>query len=208
MRLYVGEQILAVELDVATHILCSESPWIYWYDAMQTDPLSLSVADLAIPAFLGAVPRFSRILNGKTWTAVQASLDHATLLLNQLSLEDELAHWEDTQANRRVLRELFRLTTGGANGGIPGFGPACCTKMLHKKRPHLIPILDRTVMRARGYSATRWRTDDMVDACFAIGRDVAASEADLRILIDSGPRPVKWCMKPSAPTSSLSLSRP
>ena len=25
---------------------------------------------------------------------------------------------------------------------------------------------------------------------------------------DEGPRPVKWCMKPSAPTSSFLLSRP
>lgn len=169
-------------LDVcaAAERILSGVHYVPYYDALPSgDPHQLSVLDLALPAYLGAVPNFRRLLDRGRREGLQLALRTASDALQCVPLEVRLADWEPSDSHRELLCRLFRATTGAGNGSIPGFGPACCTKMLHKKRPELIPIIDSWQLEAWGSRARSWNTNDMADVVFRIRDRVAAHDTEL-----------------------------
>jgi hypothetical protein len=168
----------SIEVHVAADLIRREAQYVHWYDALPSGSINeLTLLDLAYPAYLDAVPRFRALLADNGWDNLNASLRAASAILCRVPMNVPLSEWPDTQLNRGLLVELFRATTGGANGGLPHFGPARCTKMLHKKRPNLIPIIDSWQLQAWGKPTETRRTGDMVDVVFSI-RNAIAPQAD------------------------------
>ena len=141
--------------------LIQGASFVYHYDALPMgDPDKLELLDLAFPAYLGAVPNFKRVLDIDKGD-VHKALQSASELLRQIPKGLPLTDWPDTTEHRELLHSLFRATTGGRNPSLPGFGAATSTKMLHKKRPDLIPIVDRWQFDA-------WGAKTMIDVVFCI----------------------------------------
>ncbi len=161
--------------------LISKAKYISWYDTLPPGNTNeLEVLDLAFPAFLGAVPNFKALLSEKTLQALRI----ASKALRELPSDVSLAGWPDTEQHREQLLGLFRATTGGGNRALSGFGPARCTKMLHKKRPALIPIIDSWQLQAWSKPAQSWRTDDMVEVVFNIQKLIISHADEFRELAE------------------------
>lgn len=157
-----------VDVDTAASII-KKAKYVRWYDALppgKEDQLEL--LDLAFPAFLGAVPNFKALLDDNGWVNLTAALSGASDILQRVPSLMTLADWPKTPDNHELLVQLFQATTGAGNKKLPGFGPARCTKMLHKKRPALIPIIDSWQLEAWGKPTQAWRTDDMAQIVFSI----------------------------------------
>lgn len=156
-------------------------PYVRWYDALPAgDVDSIALQDLAFPAFLDAVPNFKALLSGCGWESLSRKLLLASERLSEVPGDVDLDAWADSQANRTKLKLLFQSCTAGRNPGFPGFGPARATKLLHKKRPRLVPIVDSWALEAWGRSPTAWSTDDMVDIVFCIQAQMAPSIDEFR----------------------------
>jgi len=166
-----------VSCDEAVDLVRTRAQYVRWYDALPSgNPDVLELLDLAFPAFLAAVPNFRALLADNGWDNLSRSLREASDVLRKVPASEPLASWADTEENRSLLFELFALTTGGGNKALPGFGPAMSTKMLHKKRPALIPIIDSWQLEAWGKPAVRWRTADLVEVVFAIRGQLVGHE--------------------------------
>jgi hypothetical protein len=167
-----------IGVPAAVDLILERARYVRQYDALpQGDPDKLELIDLAFPAYLGAVPDFRAVLNPHEWAQLDASLKAASDVLGRVPAHVSLTEWSDTEAHQALLVELFRATTGSRNHALPGFGPARCTKMLHKKRPALIPILDRWQLHAWEKPVEAWRTADMASVVFAI-RDVLIPQVE------------------------------
>lgn len=157
-----------IEIAEAVDIVRS-ADYVRWYDALPSGALDrLDVADLALPAFLDGVPNFKQLLAGNGWDNLSASLTNASGALRGVPAHTSLNEWADTEPHRLALEGLFKACTGGLNHSLPGFGPARSTKMLHKKRPALIPIIDSWQMAAWAKRIDPWATSDMVDITFEL----------------------------------------
>jgi len=140
-----------ISIDEAV-FLVSRAEYVHWYDALPAgDPNAISVMDLSFPVFLDAVPRFKSFLSNNGWNKLSKMMAAASACLSNIPLDVPLKSWEDTPDNRESLKLLFKSCMG-QTGGFPGFGPACCTKMLHKKRPALLPIIDSWQLESCGYN--------------------------------------------------------
>jgi hypothetical protein len=171
-----------VDASAAASLILGRAYYVHYYDALPAGDLSsLSILDLAFPAFLGAVPQFRRVLSPHGALRLQEVMDHASTCLANIPSEVRLSDWPDTPANRTSLVNLISATTGGAAGPLHGFGPACCTKMLHKKRPLLIPIVDNWQMSAWG-KPTTWTPGRIVDVIFMIREHVSRQIDELELI--------------------------
>jgi len=160
----------------------ARATYVTWYDAIETPADTVEVLDLAIPAFLDAVPNFRQLLDGMA-SDTRERLARIELALRRLGPDRDLAEWvrlSDSLSAQQLLRELFQSATGGANGALVGFGPAKCTKMLHRKRPRLIPIIDSySRLLWAGASSSAWTTNEMVEITIALGHWLADHEGEL-----------------------------
>jgi len=162
-------QVESIAVAEAVDLIRTRAHYVRWYDALPSgDPDKLELLDLAFPAFLGAVPNFKALFVDNGWESIYSALQIASDLLRRIPTDIPLENWDRTNSRHALLVDLFRTTTGGQNKALPGFGPARCTKMLHKKRPALIPILDSWQLEAWDKPTGSWRTDDMADVVFGI----------------------------------------
>lgn len=172
------------EEELRDYLSPSKSPFIQWYDTIETSTDSVQVLDLAIPAFLAAVPDFKKMLNPSAWQRrLDDVLAEASGALGVLPQEVDLWDWVPAEgdAEREVIRQrlvtLFKATTGGGNGAIPQYGAAACTKMLHRKRPRLLPIIDSGIYRAWfDKNSSSWRTDEMADIVLKVADEMRPPE--------------------------------
>lgn len=182
VRLRDGQQE-SIDPASAAHLILTNAQYIHWYDALPSgEPDELSPLDLAYPAFLDAVPNFKALLAVKGWENLRTALAAASDVLRRVPADLDLVDWPATDDNRALLVDLFRATTGGENHRLSGFGPARCTKMLHKKRPALIPIIDSWQLQAWHMSALSWSTTDMAEVVFSIRGMIAPQLNELRKL--------------------------
>ncbi len=159
----------SIEVPVAADLIRQKAQYIHWYDALPSGSADkLELLDLAYPAYLDAVPKFNALLVNNGWDNLNASLRAASAVLCRVPVNVPLVDWPDTQSNRVLLIDLFQKTHV-----LPQFGTARCTKMLHKKRPDLIPILDRWQLEAWGKRISAWHVDEMADAVFSIRSTIA-----------------------------------
>lgn len=164
--------------DAVTTVLGAQ--YVRWYDSLPSGATNqIDVLDLALPAFLDAVPSFKALLADLGWDALRSKLDKASEILERVPDDVDLASFEDTDHNRALLKWLFQACTGGKNNGFPEFGPARATKLLHKKRPLLLPIIDSWQLEAWHRRSDPWSTDDMVDVVFFIRGQVVRWQDDL-----------------------------
>jgi len=178
IRVHSGD-VVSVPLAEAVDTVL-QAPYVRWYDALPSgEPDRIDIMDLAFPAFLDAVPNFKALLSDCGAEELQQKLDAASAALKVLPHGSSLATFDDNDENRVVLKRLFQACTGGANSGFPQFGPARATKLLHKKRPDLLPIIDSWQLEAWDKRSDRWSTDDMVDVVFAIRDQIASNGAAL-----------------------------
>lgn len=142
-----------------------DSNFVHWYDQLPTNEDSINISDLAIPAFLGATPNFKQMLEGIYEKGLEKTLKRATECLQQIPKNVYLWDWEESEDKQcNLLEALYGSVLGGNIKSIPGYGPAKATKLLHKKRPMLIPIIDSNVIYAwTGEKSNRWKLEEMVD---------------------------------------------
>lgn len=172
-------EIVDVSVDEAVETV-RRADYVRWYDTLPVgDPDRISVLELAYPAFLDAVPNFKALLSGCGSSALQAKLDYASEVLAKVPSDVELVDWEDNSQNVAALKWLFQASTGSKNPGFPEFGPARATKMLHRKRPLLIPILDSWQLEAWRKRPDPWSTDDMVDVVFMIRGQLLRAQEEM-----------------------------
>jgi hypothetical protein len=123
----------------------------------QGDPARFEPVDALAPALLDAPVRGSLVIElfaaaDTPYTALRHAMEH---LLNEtgttaptfldVDLTDEDGPWSLV---RSVLRHSDKT---------PGLAAAMVTKMLHRKRPHLVPIFDSKVAKFYGTTArTPW----------------------------------------------------
>lgn len=158
-----------IEVPDAVDLIRRDAQYIHWYDALPSGSVNeLGLLDLAYPAYLDAPPMFRAFLANNGWENLSASIRAASAVLCRVPADVSLVDWPDTQPNRTLLIELFQATHA-----LPSFGPARCTKMLHKKRPNLIPILDSWQLQAWGQPTDVWHTGNMVDVVFGIQSTIA-----------------------------------
>lgn len=158
----------SIDVEEAVHVI-QAADYVRWYDALPGGKENeLELLDLAFPAFLGGVPNFKALLDDNGWERISTALIDASNVLQRVPADIALADWKKTLDRHDLLVELFQATTGAGNKRLPGFGPARCTKMLHKKRPALIPIIDSWQLEAWGKPTQAWRTDDMAQIVFEI----------------------------------------
>lgn len=146
-----------------TREILQRSTFVRRYDAIETSPDTVSLLDLAIPAFLEAVPKFKKLLPFFEGEEGKERLQETSSLLSKIPRNTDLWEWPDTQPNRRLLLDLF------TSSRVAYYGPASITKMLHLKRPMLIPIIDDFMQRAwrKDYSSA-WSTEDLVEVTFSL----------------------------------------
>jgi len=169
------EDILELEEAIQT---IERTEYVNWYDALPRGKVNeINLLDLALPAYLSAVPNFKSLLAGQGWSTLESKLKDASLALEEVSDEIELANWDDNAENRELLTKLFMSCIGGSNKNFPGFGPAATTKLLHKKRPHLIPIIDSWQLGAWGKGRNTWKTKEMADVAFEIRKEIRENQS-------------------------------
>jgi len=180
--------------EASVHALLEGAAFVTWYDTIETDQDSFAVTDLAIPAFLDATPAFRPLLSRDDGRDIRDVLAVASSYLNDVPKNKDLWEWD---IDEEALRALFQATTGGRNRSLPQFGPARCTKLLHRKRPRAIPIIDSWTRDAWSCgSQASWTTDEMVRITKAMQsglRDRCDEWAHVSALIDS-----RWSVRVSA----------
>ena len=155
------ERVLA-NWDACRNAFLEAARFVTWYDALPVEPHGVNLFDLSIPAYLDAVPNFKSLLRtGRRDRPIVEQLREATDALARIPDGVELWDWE---LDAPSLVTLFQATTGSQKRAFPGFGPAMCTKLLHRKRPLLIPIIDSFVWADWAGEELRrgWTTHAMV----------------------------------------------
>lgn len=166
---------------------------MHLYDSVVTSPDVFTVLDLAIPAFLGAVPSFKNMLakmDGSTAAhrLPRKRLQEAETALVAIPSNLDLWDWEGTAENKASLANAIHACE------FPQFRVARATKLLHLKRPRLIPVFDSWTAEAwlpQGDSQ-RWTTEEAVDAIFRMGTELKlrlSMMADIESLAATLPPP-------------------
>lgn len=152
-----------------------KSDFVYHYDAIATSADRIDILDLAIPAFLGAVPRFSKVLGALSKDA--SRLQVMSESLDAIPRNVQLWDYPDLAENRKALKQLFYECQ------MPHYGVASFTKMLHLKRPLLLPIIDNLVRNAWVVpNRAAWITDDLVDIVFSMKKHLSERRETLSCL--------------------------
>jgi hypothetical protein len=154
----------------------SGATWVTHYDVIHTSLDRIEILDLAIPAFLDATPNFKKLLfslDGRDGRPhLQSKLEEISEALRRIPLHIDLWEWPDNRENRESLYELLRACR------MPHYGVARMFKMLHLKRPQLIPVIDEWVREAWTENfSPRWTIDDLVEVTFAM-REALGSRLD------------------------------
>jgi Family of unknown function (DUF6308) len=155
-----------------------EAIWIHHYDVIRTQPDRMEILDLAIPAFLDAPPHFKKLLGGvdgrEGRPVIETKLREITEALHSIPQHTDLWDWNDDDANRANLKTLLRACR------LPQYGVASIFKMLHLKRPQLIPVIDDWARRAwtARYSEA-WTLDELVETTFLMGKELGARQEGL-----------------------------
>lgn len=151
------------------------SEFVFGYDQIRTPKHSVRLLDLAAPAFLDDVPNFRR-LRAIGERQIVNQLAQASAILKRIPANVDLWDWPGDQRNRALLADLFRACR------FDGYSAASFTKMLHLKRPGLIPVLDSRVVRV-WHGEKRWTFEELADVAFAFGDELRrrpATRASLR----------------------------
>lgn len=170
------------------------SHWAYaYFDAVANDPDDVAPQDVTACAALHA--RF-------TQAALDSFIRERGRLRRILTLIP--ANVDIADADDRLLEQLEAIVSGLAEGdgeygpALPDAGRALVTKILHRKRPHLVPIFDKAIAdrysralpdrRAiRSELFARLIRDDLADATNR--RALAAIRASLGPSLSSQPVP-------------------
>jgi hypothetical protein len=141
------------------------------YDQIDTNPDRIDVLDLCIPAFLDAVPRFDQLRKTlEDSDAFPGRLEEMSEALGAIPLKIELWEWDDIEAHSHLTR-LYRACN------MPSYKSASLTKMLHRKRPALLPIIDDYVLTSwRDGKVGRWRSEDLADITLRMKEELGAKE--------------------------------
>lgn len=153
------------------------SEFVHDYDAIETHPDRVEILDLAIPAFLGAVPRFRDLRRSTSTPQVKSWLTEIESALGAIPKETALWDWPETPQNRENLLALFNSVR------VPSYALAQVSKLLHRKRPELLPVVDDQVRRAwQTPFKSHWRSEDYVRIVFDIGTELRNRMEVLRAL--------------------------
>jgi hypothetical protein len=141
-----------------SHYLDPDGPRAFQVYDYQGKPDRLEPLDILAPGLLDApvpgrlvVAMFAATSSGYTQLrdAIQAVLDNhkaSTARFEEVNLESETGPW---MLVRRTLQ---------CSGSVPGFAASKVTKILHRKRPELVPIFDSKVAAFYGVtSRAPWR---------------------------------------------------
>lgn len=148
------------------------------YDRIETDPSRVDFIDLAIPAYLDAVPNFRAIRKElETLEHPGARLDEMSHALLQIPRDLDLWEWSEPRHKKQeALTNLYRSCN------MPRFKAASFSKMLHRKRPQLLPILDEYVMTAWGIrKGSRWSSDTLADITLKLGDALSDHQVQLNL---------------------------
>lgn len=171
-----------VSVDEAVRLI-RRADYVHWYDTLPLgSPNEISLLELAFPAYLDAVPNFKNTLRGLGPERLESALGVASSALAAIPTRTSLTNWDDCSRHRELLHHLFVTCTGGEHGGLPYFGPARCTKLLHKKRPELIPIIDRWQLQGHGMRRSGWSAEEMVETAFLIRAEMLQQVDEIRAI--------------------------
>lgn len=175
VRLSGGAWAIVPVEDVKRHLQDSLE-FINHYDLIETPNNRMQVLDLAVPAFLEALPKFGQLLeeldgNGSHPT-IQDAVDDISSALRALPGATDIWDWPDIPANRAALRHAFSCCR------YYSYGPALITKLLHLKRRRLIIPVDSRLRKAWP-TTRRAELDELVDITFDVGRELRTRRAGL-----------------------------
>lgn len=174
-----------------------ESQFCNLYDRIATDPDRIEILDLALPAFLDAVPNFRQLR-----AELEPEGQHKELLANmsaclqEIPKDIELWDWHDSNAHER-LTNLYRTCN------MTSYKAARFTKMLHLKRPALIPILDAYVLRAWRERRGGWTSEELAEITLRIRDEL--SEPDRMKALEALKEGAEGLGEPWAGLSKLRL---
>lgn len=146
------------------------------YDGVETDQDSkLTIGDIVLSVTLNSRLNTRRQV-WQVWKGKQAVEKALARIPGNASLEDEAIPWEE-------LRTLFQ-----AMCAIEDIAGAKATKILHKKRPSLIPIYDSILEGYCKKRVPRWSTlswaDGLVECMKAFRVDLMVNQKELHVLRD------------------------
>lgn len=78
--------------------------------------------------------------------------DHLSVLLS--AVPDDVDLWDATDEHLSAATDLWRALRSG--GPLLGVGPTTTSKLMARKRPRLIPIVDSVVRDALGFESDSW----------------------------------------------------
>ena len=124
--------------------------------------------------------------------AVRAILDLRAEELGRLlaAIPDDVDLWDATDEHLNAATVLYRTLRGG--GPFKGIGPTTTSKLLARKRPRLIPIVDSVVRDALALSGDYWsdmrtalQQADLPDRIEQVRPDGIGSEVSTLRLLDA-----------------------
>lgn len=182
-----GGEWTTVSLKEARRDLMNSIDFINRYDLIETPASRMQRLDLAIPAFLEAVPKFKDMFTAMDGVGgnptIEEHLAGITSALKALPTNVDIWDWRDTRGHRAALGTAF------ASCRVRSYANAMFTKLLHKKRPQLIPPIDSRFRAAWVVPyRNKWTIQQLVDVTFDVGRELGnrpASRERLRSLADS-----------------------
>lgn len=151
------------------------------YDHIQSDPQQVRLTDLTIASFLGAPPPLEAALDELSadgFSGVAEKLDDMSRALRDIPTDTDLWAWEDSAENRGKLERLY------SECALPGFSVSHVTKLLHRKRPFLLPVVDEECMWPALTTAPSddWTSAELTEVSFALGRVLATERTALEKL--------------------------
>lgn len=174
-----------------------QSQFCNLYDRIATDPDRIEILDLALPAFLDAAPNFRQLR-----AVLEPEGRHKEVLarmsscLQEIPKGIEIWDWHDADADER-LTNLYRACN------LPSYKAARFTKMLHLKRPALIPIIDSYVLSAWRERGGKWTSEELAEITLRIRDEL--SEPDRMKALEALKEGAEALGEPWAELSKLRL---
>ena len=149
---------------------------IHRYDVLDKGNSNrLDLIDLSFPAYLAAVPHYKALLNDRE---LARKLEGASKILSTIPEDASILDLSNSLLSS--VHQLFSKILG-VEGGLSGFGAARTTKMLHKKRPNLIPIIDSLQLAACGFSNSN-KAINLTDCMMVIAGHIEENNRALHTL--------------------------
>ncbi len=153
------------------------------YDEVETDPHAVAPLDLTVPTLLGAPVDFQAIVQALGIGGLRKRLTQVSAILLELPTAVDLWEWPNAADN------VDRVTRLYAACALPTFGPSQITKLLHRKRPRLLPIVDETCIWPAwsDVDPAGWTVDELARITFGIRATLSRQPGalqDLRRLAD------------------------